>query len=101
MPYETSDIDQQCKAGAVTVLAKFERSVGAFDHCGDGGLETARFDEKAFKIRLKTGKPRENTFDDSSRIMIDIKSSPDYLNRSTGGSFGNFSMLLAGNYNSV
>ncbi|EAA11764.4 AGAP005755-PB [Anopheles gambiae str. PEST] len=27
--------------------------------------------------------------------MIDIKSSPDYLNRSSGGSFGNFSMLFA------
>ncbi|XP_065091115.1 DNA-binding protein D-ETS-3 isoform X6 [Ochlerotatus camptorhynchus] len=27
--------------------------------------------------------------------MIDIKSTPDYLNRSSGGSFGNFSMLLA------
>lgn len=87
--------------GEVTVLAKFVRSDGGFEHCEGGGLETARFDEKAFKIRLKTGKPRENSLDDSSRIMIDIKSSPDYLNRSTGGSFGNFSMLLAGNYNNI
>lgn len=28
--------------------------------------------------------------------MIDIKPSPDYLNRTSGGSFSNFSMLFAG-----
>uniref|UniRef100_A0A182MB41 Uncharacterized protein n=1 Tax=Anopheles culicifacies TaxID=139723 RepID=A0A182MB41_9DIPT len=51
--------------------------------------------ESTSKIRLKAGKPRQGSVDDGCKIMIDIKSSPDYLNRSSGGSFGNFSMLFA------
>lgn len=32
-----------------------------------------------------------------SETMIDIKPSPDYLNRASSGSFSNFSMLFSGN----
>lgn len=66
------------------------------------GVIGARTDgrDTASKIRLKAGKARQGSVEDGcGKIMIDIKSSPDYLNRSSGGSFGNFSMLFAGNYN--
>lgn len=33
---------------------------------------------------------------EKTKKMIDIKPSPDYLNRTSGGSFSNFSMLFAG-----
>uniref|UniRef100_A0A8W7PG95 Uncharacterized protein n=1 Tax=Anopheles coluzzii TaxID=1518534 RepID=A0A8W7PG95_ANOCL len=54
------------------------------------GVIGARTDgrDTASKIRLKAGKARQGSVEDGcGKIMIDIKSSPDYLNRSSGGSF--------------
>lgn len=38
----------------------------------------------------------ENLRKTEKNTMIDIKPSSDYLNRTSGGSFSNFSMLFAG-----
>uniref|UniRef100_A0A182Q949 Uncharacterized protein n=1 Tax=Anopheles farauti TaxID=69004 RepID=A0A182Q949_9DIPT len=54
---------------------------------GHGKSAGADGRENASTIRLKAGKPRQGSVDDGCKIMIDIKSSPDYLNRSSGGSF--------------
>uniref|UniRef100_A0A182J5F0 Uncharacterized protein n=1 Tax=Anopheles atroparvus TaxID=41427 RepID=A0A182J5F0_ANOAO len=74
-----------CGGGGVVI----GHGVGTVGGGGSGAAAAAAADarEAAAKIRLKTGKPRPGSVDEGCKIMIDIKSSPDYLNRSSGGSF--------------
>uniref|UniRef100_A0A182SKA6 Uncharacterized protein n=1 Tax=Anopheles maculatus TaxID=74869 RepID=A0A182SKA6_9DIPT len=71
---------------AVGVAIAGASAIGIGGGGGSGGVADGR-DGSASKIRLKAGKARQGSVEDGCKIMIDIKSSPDYLNRSSGGSF--------------
>lgn len=63
--------------------------------CVDTVNELIRYVIRFYK-NLNICENLKRNIEGNNNKMIDIKPSPDYLNRTSGGSFSNFSMLFAG-----